>query len=393
MENEEREPSFDDLLGRKSSRSMAHVNRKENLAKKLSVLVLLVFFLISLIYALNGKDRVELPFSPSLVNRSGTSRDEYLRVEFNVSSITPRCQPDDVLLFYILSTSSNFARRKNIRSSWGSKLAGTCFVFVVGNTERNSQLQSDLNAEQEKHRDLVQINHLESYRNVIYKEVAALLWSARHYRTIPYLFKTDDDLIVDSILVASIGRFLVTNEKDSVKYISKHRRALVDQLIKSNRTMFFRGGWDMSGQPTQHGDGKFGVDPHVWPEKILPPYCSGFGWLMSSFVRDQLVRAAEIYPRKQIVWIGDVFLSGFVARAAQVRCSGMPIDFEQVAGIQCPCSFFKKPMLTVCSSSMHAGGGAPNDPNGENEFADSWKVIRQRHDPPTNATLVFRPKC
>ena len=307
------------------------------------------------------------------------SSDDYLRVEFNVSSIIPTCQNDDVLLLYILSTSKNFDRRENIRSTWGSKLSGTCFVFIVGNTEINSTLQSKLNIEQEKHRDLVQINHIESYANVIYKEVAALLWSEQYYGTISYLFKTDDDLIVDSILLTSIARFLVTNRSESIKYISKHRHELVEELTQSNRKNFFRGGWDMGGQPTQRGDGKFAVSEKIWPDKILPPYCSGFGWLMSASIRDKLVRASRIYPREKIVWVGDVFLSGFIARAANVRCSGIPIDYEQVGEGKCACSFVKQPMLVVCSSALHIGALVEGDPTGFHEFNNSWTVIRRRH--------------
>ncbi len=41
------------------------------------------------------------------------------------------------------------------------------------------------------------------------------------------------------------------------------------------------------------------------------------------------------YPFNKTVWIGDVFLSGFIAKAANVKCTGISIDCEQTSSANC----------------------------------------------------------
>ena len=323
---------------------------------------------------------MNLPFNKS---EKFFAPEEYLKVQLNLTFNEALCHEDDYLLIYILSTVTNFERRKVIRSTWGSKRNKTCFVFFVGkptglftNTEI---IEKRIVEERKQYQDIFQIDHEESYANVVYKEIAALQWSMHFYPKISYLFKTDDDLIVDSILVSLIGQILVNNVAPNQSVISKHRPPLIAALLESNRENFFRGGWAMDYQPTLRGFGKFAVSMDVWPHPVLPAYCSGFGWLMSRNIRDKLVKASYTYPVRRTAWIGDVFISGFLARAAQVRCSGLHIDFEQTGSANCSCSMVNNPMLTVCSSTFHAGGGGAEQQK-YLEYERAWRVIQLRHN-------------
>jgi hypothetical protein len=135
----------------------------------------------------------------------------------------------------------------------------------------------------------------------------------------------------------------------------------------------------MDFQPTVRDDGKFGVRKDVWPHPILPPYCSGFGWFMSKNIRNQLVNAVYSYPLNKVAWIGDVFISGFLAKAANVKCTGIDIDYDQNASANCSCLMVNDPMLTVCSSTFHAGGGG-TEIEKYIEYQKAWKVIQLRHN-------------
>lgn len=313
-----------------------------------------------------------------IVNQQRHSSNEYLQIKFNLASAGAVCRADDTLLIYVLSTVTNFQRRKAIRSSWGSRLEGTCLIFIVGLLKDDSADRKRFEEERRVHQDILQIDHAESYANVVYKEVAILQWSHHFYRHIPYLFKTDDDLIVDSLLLSSIARFLLTGERKSTPYIARHRPSLLSKLSTANRSHIFCGGWPMRGQPVLRGESKFAVPRAVWPYATLPPYCSGFGWFMSAAIRDRLVSASFAYPLNQSVWIGDVFVSGFLARAAQVECSGLAIDYEQTVEGKCACLMTKNPMLTVCSTTFHGGFDSDNEES-YGEFSRGWKVITQRH--------------
>lgn len=311
-------------------------------------------------------------------NSIDLSSKDPLHVNINFTSNTPVCQTNDRLIIYILSTVINFQRRKVIRSTWASPLPHTCFVFILGQS-RSSENQLLVQQEKQQYRDIAQIDHDESYANVVFKEVGALQWSAHFHPSIPYLFKTDDDLILDPIIISELVQVLTTNVVNTTSHISRHRPSLNDDLVAADRVTFFRGGWSMDFQPTLRYS-KFAVSESVWPHPVLPLYCSGFGWLMSKNVRDKLVQTSHVYPLNKVAWIGDVFTSGFLARAAKVKCTGIALDYEQTASANCSCSMAQQPMLTVCSSTFHGGGGGDYDVEKHKEYEKAWKVIRRRHD-------------
>jgi len=143
----------------------------------------------------------------------------------------------------------------------------------------------------------------------------------------------------------------------------------------------------MDDQPTVRDNGKFGVSENVWPYPILPPYCSGFGWFMSKNIRNQLVNAAYSYPLNKVAWIGDVFISGFLAKAANVKCNTIPIEYVTDFSANCSCLIVNNPMLTICSSSFHVGGGTEIKNYIEDQKA--WKVIQLRH----NLTSMMINNC
>ncbi|CAF1044384.1 unnamed protein product [Didymodactylos carnosus] len=319
--------------------------------------------------------------------------EKYIRVHFVPFSYVNICKNDDQLLIYVLSTLKNSERRNHIRKTWANKkyhsmLSKTCFIFIVGTQASGmdtENYQKHLNNEQQLYNDIVQINHRESYQNVVYKEISALQWSYKYYRFIPFLFKTDDDLIIDSIFLSSIVHSLIRKDVKNT-YADKNRPHLMSSLVPINHKAFFKG-WGMGQQPTLR-EGKFGISLKVWPHEILPPYCSGFGFIMSSGVRDRLYRASLFYRTEYVAWIGDVFISGFLARVAQVQCTEFGIDYEQTGSKNCSCLMKKNSMLTVCSTVLHMGIEEYD------EYEKAWKFILQRHQPiAANETENKDEKC
>ncbi len=315
---------------------------------------------------------------------------DYLNVRLDLTADQPTCQPHDYLMIYILSTITNTQRRNVIRSTWGSKRNGTCFIFIIGDVEGVTpdagEIQMNINDERRQHHDIVQINHIESYPNVIYKEVAALSWSTAFYPNIPYLFKTDDDLIVDTILLSFIAKLLLTNITTDDTLISKYGPTLISNIISSDRATFFRSAWPAEFQETIRGSGKYGINETIWPHKFLPPYCSGFGWFMSKQVRDRLVKASYTYPLSKVPRIGDVFASGFLAKAANVKCTGIPIDYEQPSTDNCSCLMANNPLLAVCASPFHSGA-AKTEEQKYNSYRKAWQVIQLRYNLTNTITI------
>ncbi|CAF4208028.1 unnamed protein product [Adineta steineri] len=348
----------------------------------LSVTLLLVIASIYTIFFHRQRSKLYIDTSQQN-NIHKTSSNDYLNVRLNLTSNTAICQIDDILIIYILSTANNFDRRKIIRSTWASPLIGTCFVFILAKSpDSTNSTQLRINYEKRQYKDIVQIDHVESYGNVVYKEVAALHWSLHFYPSIPYLFKTDDDLIVDSLLISSIGQLMTTNNRNTSSYISKFRPTLVSEVLSMNRTTLFRDAWLMGGTETLRG-GKFAVSHYAWPHPTLPHYCSGLGWIMSKDVRNRLVTASYTYPVNKTAWIGDVFVSGFLAKAAGVKCESITIDYEQIYSGNCSCVMAQHPLLAVCSSTLH-GHRVSNETAKFGEYEKAWKVIQERHNSVNN---------
>jgi hypothetical protein len=341
--------------------------------------ILLVISIYMTLYEHRFSKSFRIKSRQKLPNKNSSSS-LYLRVRLDLTTNLARCQSNANVIIYILSTITNTQRRATIRSTWGSPLNKTCFVFILGKSldSPSHSIQSRIDQEKRRYQDIIQINHHESYANLIYKEIAALQWSYHMYPTIPYLYKTNDDLLIDSILISTIAQILVTNSANEDTYISKHRPRLISNLLQSDRSTFFRGGWSMDSQRTLRHAGKFSVNESVWPHTFLPLYCSGFGWFMSGNVRNRLLDASYTYLADKTVWIGDVFLSGFLAKAADVKCTEIAIDFEQSFPANCSCLMAQRPMLTVCSSSFH-GGNEVNEIDSYREYIKAWRVIRQRH--------------
>jgi hypothetical protein len=79
--------------------------------------------------------------------------------------------------------------------------------------------------------------------------------------------------------------------------------------------------------------------------------------------------------------VGDVFVSGFLAGAASVRCSGWPLLNIQAFD---PCSshFLRHPHALICSTPLHLSRA------GYLEFDIVWQVILGRHPTTSNRTTT-----
>ncbi|CAF1363720.1 unnamed protein product [Adineta steineri] len=303
----------------------------------------------------------------------------YFRVDFtrnfslNYSLI---CKSNDKLLIYILSTAKNFERRKIIRETWAKKsvyqqLNDICFIFIVG-LSTNTSHNNDIYNEGLLSNDIIQLNIEESYKNVVYKEVGALQWSYIYASNIPYLFKTDDDLIIDTLLLSDTVTFLINNQTDHSLYLQKQisLQPFIHDMYHVDKYTLFKGHDMLTIQTLRRG--KFRIHDLAWNSEYLPRYCSGFGFLYSSFIRDRLYRASLCYANEYVPLVGDVFVSGFLAGTASVRCSGWLLKNAQPES-DCPIIFHNNPQLLACSTPLHRGKQIYSD------FYSAWKIIVQRH--------------
>ena len=94
------------------------------------------------------------------------------------------------------------------RSSWGNPdIPGvvTKLVFLLGypEIERKQEL---LLEENQKYKDIVQGDFLDTYHNLSYKAIMGNLWVSEFCEQAEFVVKTDDDMFVDLYEVRKLTR-------------------------------------------------------------------------------------------------------------------------------------------------------------------------------------------
>ncbi|XP_042145531.1 beta-1,3-galactosyltransferase 5-like [Ixodes scapularis] len=219
--------------------------------------------------------------------------------DFHYIVNSDRCKAplDDLfLVVFVHSAPAHWDRRRTIRETWGNasvlravtaeKMA---LVFMVGRPDDARELKT-LALEGSIHGDLVMGDFADSYRNLTYKHVMGLKWVTYFCRNARYVLKTDDDVFMDLFQLTSYLRSVFgALAPPKLMACLLIRRAVVKRSYRSK--------WRVS----------FGE----YRGRRYPPYCLGFGVVMSPDVVFDLYRASVGTP---YFWIDDVFVTGILAR-------------------------------------------------------------------------------
>lgn len=230
------------------------------------------------------------------------------RTDFHYMLNSDNCQglEDLFLVVFVHSAPSHFDKRRAIRETWGNASAlqeATAelmvLVFMVGCTD-DVQTQEALVRESRLYGDLVMGNFLDSYRNLTYKHVMGLKWVTYFCQNARYVLKADDDVFMDlfqmtSYLREALGSLAPPNLMMCVLI----RRPYVKRSQRSK--------WRVSFQE--------------YRGNRYPPYCSGWGVVMSPDVVFNLYRASAGVP---YFWVDDVLVTGILAQ----RIGLSHIDFS-----------------------------------------------------------------
>ncbi|XP_060563800.1 beta-1,3-galactosyltransferase 1-like [Ruditapes philippinarum] len=108
------------------------------------------------------------------------------------------------VLVVVNSATDHFEQRQSIRATWTndtyySYLATVRVVFLVGITASHV-VQSALEMEFEKYKDIVQGDFIDSYTNLTHKGVMGFKWITERCRNAEMILKVDDDIVVNMFL-------------------------------------------------------------------------------------------------------------------------------------------------------------------------------------------------
>ncbi|XP_069042975.1 UDP-GlcNAc:betaGal beta-1,3-N-acetylglucosaminyltransferase 7-like [Lepisosteus oculatus] len=207
-----------------------------------------------------------------------------------------KCGEDIYLLMVVKSVITQYKRREAIRRTWGQEkeIRGKKIrlVFLLGTDskgEEQAHYQKLLEYEDRVFGDILQWDFEDSFYNLTLKEVGFLKWFSIYCQSVPYIFKGDDDVFVNT---------------DNI----------VEFLEHSNKEDFIIGEIFKNAAPIRNEKSKYFVPEVMFRETFYPPYLGGGGFLMGGPLAMRMYGVSnelEIFP------IDDAFI-GMCLKVLQV---------------------------------------------------------------------------
>ncbi len=160
--------------------------------------------------------------------------------------------------------------------------------MLFGNLAATDQTSNQTDAtnksllEESNHfRDIIVIDTIDNYKNLIYKHLTAVNWITKHCPQALYMVKLDDDVFVN------------------IKPLSKH---LVNKFgLNPIDSKFIYCSIMDNAKPQRHNS-KWQVSLDTYPFEFYPRYCEGFSYITNMATVKLMQQQSKIIPR---FWIDD----------------------------------------------------------------------------------------
>ncbi|XP_054472341.1 beta-1,3-galactosyltransferase 2-like [Anoplopoma fimbria] len=195
-------------------------------------------------------------------------------------------QQNSFLVLIVPVAPKNRAHRDVIRSTWGGErvvLGKTVTLFfLLGQHSGDGapQVQEQVLQESREHRDLIQSDFLDCYKNLTIKTMVMLEWLDAHCSHASYAMKIDSDMFLN-----------VPN--------------LVTMLANAPKTNYMTGLVESRAMVLRNPTSKWFLPYEVYPEMYYPSYALGLGYILTLDLPKKLVEASR---HVKAVYIEDVFL-------------------------------------------------------------------------------------
>lgn len=168
------------------------------------------------------------------------------------------CKGDVYLLVYVHSSPGNYKRRTLIRETWASQMIfpQLRLVFMLGKSIESKVMKS-ISYESAVYHDIVQEDFIDAYKNLTYKGIMALKWTATYCERAKFVLKADDDILVNTYTMIR-----------HLENLEKHMKSIKNTLF----CLLWR-----SMPVLRDSDSKWYVSKDEFPMDEFPPYCSGSG--------------------------------------------------------------------------------------------------------------------
>ncbi|XP_062327943.1 beta-1,3-galactosyltransferase 2-like [Osmerus eperlanus] len=197
------------------------------------------------------------------------------------------CQEKNPFLVLMVPVAPhNRVARDAVRSTWGTeslilgKVVSLFFMLALPSGEGAEKLQEQVLQESREHRDLLQSDFTDSYKNLTIKTMMMLKWLIFRCPNASYAMKIDSDMFLN---VNSLVHMLLTAPQHD------YMTGLVAK-------------WPLV---LRDPNSKWYLPENVFPDKFYPSYALGLGYVMSLDLPRKLVEASR---HVKAIYIEDVYL-------------------------------------------------------------------------------------
>ncbi|CAF2669811.1 unnamed protein product [Rotaria sp. Silwood2] len=256
------------------------------------------------------------------------------------------CSSESIdLVIIIISKSDNYKTRDAIRRTWGSgenlgnySSINMKIFFLIDFDEK---LSSNIRLENNLFHDIIQVELPPQYTLVTYRVLSIFEWSFRYCRQAKFVFKTDDDIFINLILL--------------LKFISPFYQQTTNNSFRISDMNIYGYKHYHPGVFRQANDpvgARYVVTLDEFPCTHYPDFLSGFGYLIPKKARDALVYASYQDPNRPFR-ISDVYLTGILPDYLSLRRQPMS-DYNIRYQGSCE-KFFENPKSFACAAGLHHG--------------------------------------
>ncbi|KAI5088901.1 beta-1,3-galactosyltransferase 2-like [Silurus meridionalis] len=182
----------------------------------------------------------------------------------------------------------NLEARDAIRSTWGNESLvqdkDILVLFLLGLPSGDDLDAQQVLIQQEnvRHRDLLQSDFIDSYRNLTIKTMVMLEWLRDRCPEAYYAAKVDADMLLNIVAL--------------IKMLLRHTEYMTDYITGLV--------W-YENVVIRDPDNKFYIPPEVYPYQVYPPYPLGMCYIISMDLPEKILEASrKIRP----IFIEDVYI-------------------------------------------------------------------------------------
>ncbi|XP_041364688.1 beta-1,3-galactosyltransferase 5-like [Gigantopelta aegis] len=207
------------------------------------------------------------------------------------TSVVPKLPKELTLLIVVCSHPSHVHLRQTIRNTWAEGGKDNSSVRVIFLTGKANTWTEIIRRENILHQDILQIDVIESYRNLSNKLIEGMEWISRNVPSAKFYMKCDDDVFINiSYLLALLANRII-DQHEILGAFSSGAKVIRDP----------RDAWS--------------VPFAKYRLPTFPPYVTGGAYVMTMAALKSLLRAAVTTPS---IHLEDVYITGMLAARANI---------------------------------------------------------------------------